>query len=66
MWLWTQVIFLFTINITRENMHEYLTPDMNLKKKNTDNCMLFSQSITVRYTLRRAGIVLGTIYLQSS
>ena len=35
MWLWTQVIFLFTINIARENMHEYLTIDMNLKKIKT-------------------------------
>ena len=36
--LWTQVVFVFTIkpNITRENMHEYLTYDINLKKK--DNC----------------------------
>ena len=61
MWLWTQVIFLFTIDITRENMHEYLTLDMNLKKLR--QLQLFSQSITVRYTLRRAVIVLGTIYL---
>ena len=63
--LWTQVVFVFTIkpNITRENMHEYLTYDMNLKKRQLP---LYAQSTTVRYTLRRVVIVLGTFYLQSS
>ena len=63
--LWTQVVFVFTIkpNITRENMHEYLTYDINFKKRQLP---LYAQSTTVRYTLRRVVIVLGTFYLQSS